>query len=127
MPVMVILMLLPLIALPVFWYLPLPQAIAIYAVSVLISGAMHWLMHSTMKRPVVTGAESLIGKDAEVVSRSDRLGISYQVRVKNELWTADSREDLLPGETVMITAVKENRLIVKHKDADSRKTTTGLR
>ena len=115
MPVMVILMLLPLIALPVFWYLPLRQAIALYAISVLIAGVMHWLMHSAKKRPVVTGAESLIGKDAEVVSRSDRYRTSYQVRVKNELWSADSEEDLESGETVIITAVKGNRLSVKHK------------
>jgi membrane protein implicated in regulation of membrane protease activity len=113
MPVMAILMLLPLIALPVFWYLPLPQAIAIYAIAVLISGVMHWIMHSSMKRPVVTGAESLIGRDAEVVSRSNQYRTSYQVRVKHELWSADSEEELECGETVVITAVKGNRLVVK--------------
>jgi len=116
MHIMVILMLLPIIALPVFWLLPLRSAIAIYVLSLLSSGWMFWLMRTNMKRPAVMGAESLIGKDADVASRSGQYGSSYQVRVRGELWSADSDEDLQPGETVVIVAVKGNKLIVRHKE-----------
>jgi membrane protein implicated in regulation of membrane protease activity len=72
-----------------------------------------------MRRPVVTGAESLIGKDAEVISRS-RLdyGVPYLVRVENVLWSARSHDDLQPGEMVIIVAVEGNKLIVEHKNTN---------
>jgi len=120
---MVIFMLLPIIALPVFWLLPLRSAIVIYVLSLLASGWMFWLMRTNMKRPAVMGAESLIGKDADVVSRSGTYGSSYQVRVRGELWSADSDEDLQPGETVVIVAVKGNKLIVRRKGSNENSTT----
>jgi membrane protein implicated in regulation of membrane protease activity len=116
---MFLLMLLPLVALPVFWFLPLRWAIPVYVFSLLLSGLMFRVMRKTMRRPVATGAESLIGKDAEVISISrPDYGAPYMVQVENVMWSAVSFDDLQPGEIVMITAVESNKLIVKSKNID---------
>jgi hypothetical protein len=57
MAVMLILMFLPLIAIPAFWFLPLGQAIPFYGVCILLSALMFLIMHRTMRRPVTTGVE----------------------------------------------------------------------
>ena len=116
MHIMLLLMLLPIIAIPVFWLLPLGLAIPIYVFALLLSGAMFWLM----RRPAVTGEGSLIGKDADVVSQSSQ-GISsrYIVRAEDRLWTAQSRDTLQPGETATIVAVEGNKLIINRRKANS--------
>lgn len=113
---MMIVMFLPVIAIPVFWFLPLGQAIAIYIVCLLLSGSMYWIMHSNMKRPVTTGKESLVGKETKIISRSasDKIA-TYLVRIEGELWSARSRDSLKTGDTVVILAIKDNRLIVEPK------------
>ena len=120
MHIMLLLMLLPIIAIPVFWLLPLGLAIPIYVFALLLSGAMFWLMRGTMRRPAVTGEGSLIGKDADVVSQSSQ-GISsrYIVRAEDRLWTAQSRDTLQPGETATIVAVEGNKLIINRRKANS--------
>jgi membrane protein implicated in regulation of membrane protease activity len=114
--VMFILMALPMLAIPVFWFLPLGQAIPVYLLSLLLSGWMFWLMRSNHKRPVTTGKESLIGRDAEIIGRApDDLQDAFSLRVEGELWTARSQDNLQPGERVMITASEGNTLLVKRK------------
>jgi membrane protein implicated in regulation of membrane protease activity len=116
MHVMIILMLLPLLALPVFWFLPLNWSIPIYVVCVLVSASMFWLMRRSKMRPAVTGAESLVRKEAEVVSKSALGKRLYMVRAGGELWTAQSRDIIHPGQTVTIVAVDGNRLTVERKE-----------
>jgi membrane protein implicated in regulation of membrane protease activity len=113
---MIILMVLPLLAIPVFWFLPLNWSIPIYIVCVLISASMFWLMRRSRRHPAVTGAESLVQKEAEVVSKSAAGKSLYMVRVAGELWTAQSRHTIKPGQTVTIVAVDGNRLTVEHKE-----------
>lgn len=67
-----------------------------------------------MKKRPKTGAESLIGAEAEVVSRlkpGDHA--QYLVRSQGELWSAKSPNVLHPGETVSIGAIDGITLIVK--------------
>jgi membrane protein implicated in regulation of membrane protease activity len=117
MPIMFLLMLLPIAALPVFWLLPLRWAVPVYLFSILLSGLMFWVMRKTMKRPVEVGVESLIGKDAEVVSGAGAdYGAPYLVRAEHSLWSARSHDDLQPGEVVKIVAVEGNTLIVERKN-----------
>jgi membrane protein implicated in regulation of membrane protease activity len=118
MHVMLLLMALPIAAIPIFWFLPAAAAVPVYIFVVLLSGAMFWLMWRTMKQPAVTGTESLVGRDVEVVSRSGSgRGTRYMVHVEGELWTARSRDALQPGETVVIVAAEGNYLTVARKDA----------
>lgn len=71
--------------------------------------AWWWLRWTKRRRPVV-GVEALVGREAEVVNER-------QVRVAGELWSARSREPLVPGERVQVGGVDGLTLLVfqKHK------------
>lgn len=113
---MPLVMLLPVIGLPVFWILPFGEALPTYLFLVSFFAGMMWVMRRTMKYPRMTGSEPMMGKTAEVVSRTSLgYGPSYMVRVLGELWSADSEEILQIGETVRIVSVQGNRLFVKRK------------
>ena len=109
-------MMLPILAIPAFWLLPPGRAIPLYIVSVLLSAPMFWIMHLNHKMPVATGSESLIDRDAEVISKST-LGVMtvYFVRTRGELWIASCDEILEAGDTVRIVAVEGNTLTVKRR------------
>jgi membrane protein implicated in regulation of membrane protease activity len=117
MVVMMIVMLLPILAIPVFWFLPLEEAISLYIVCCLLSGSMFWIMRNNMKRPVKTGPESLAGKETRVISHSDsNMIMPYQVRIGGEIWEASSQDSLEAGETTVVVAVEGNKLIIKRRD-----------
>ena len=109
----IILLLLPLIGIVVFWLLPLPLAIPVYLVILLVSGLLYWIIARAMKKRSKYGLEGLIGAEARVVSK---LGphdeAQYMVRVRGELWSANSRDDLKPDETVKILSVNGLILLV---------------
>ena len=52
-------LLLPILALPLFWFAPLAIAVPAYVVVLILSGWFYWLAVSAMRRPVHTGAEAL--------------------------------------------------------------------
>jgi membrane protein implicated in regulation of membrane protease activity len=116
--VMLILMLLPVLTIPVFFFLPFGPAIAIYLVCLVASGLTFWLMRRTHRIPVTTGVESLINKNAEIVSKSGTgAGATYCAQMRGELWTARSNDNLEIGDSVTIVAVEGNSLKVQRKDA----------
>ncbi len=113
-------LLMPVIALPIFWLMPLGQALPLYLVIAAISAFLYWLMTKAMRRRVETGAESLIGAEAEVVSKLRPLDhAQYIVRSQGELWTANCSENLEPGETVSIASVNGVRLVIERRNDDS--------
>jgi membrane protein implicated in regulation of membrane protease activity len=116
--VMVILMALPLLAIPVFWLLPLGQAIVVYLIALALSGGMYWIMARNHKRPVVTGKESLIGREVEIdaISRNGSRP-TYTLKTEGELWTARSPDALKVGDKVIITASEGSALIIRRKDS----------
>ena len=119
-------LLMPVIALPIFWLVPLNFSVPIYAVIALITGLVYWLITKSMMKPVATGAESLVGTSAEVVSRLSPNNYSkYLVRVGGELWTAHSDNSLQPGEQVNIAAVDGIRLVVAPGNINTIKTKEG--
>lgn len=115
-----LLLFMPVIALPIFWLAPLNVAIPIYAVIVLISGLLYWLIVKSMRKTPLVGAESLLGSEAEVVSRlSPGQVAQYLVRSQGELWSARSADVLEPGETVRIAALRGISLVVERRDNGS--------
>jgi membrane protein implicated in regulation of membrane protease activity len=122
--VMFILMVAPILAIPVFWLLPLGQAVIVYVIALALSGSMFWLMRGNRHRPVKTGKESLIGRDAEITSRSNGTRPRYTIRIEGELWTTRSRDALKTGEQVIITASEGNTLVVSRKDGAGRTVNT---
>jgi membrane protein implicated in regulation of membrane protease activity len=119
--IMLVVMLLPVIALPVFWLFPFGQALPIYVFCLLLSGSMFLMMRKNMKRPVATGSESMIGKRVEVIFRSaSDKATPYRVRIEGEIWSASSRDSLEAGEAATITAVRGNSLIIERDDEKDR-------
>ena len=76
-----------------------------------------------MRKPIQDGFQSLIGTEAEVVSkRAPAHSARYLVRAKGEgeLWSAYSTDVLEIGEWVNIVAVKGIGLVVKRTEPGSR-------
>ena len=116
---MFILMFLPLLELPLLLVLPVHVFIWIYLASFPATFWIYWLMKRNRKRPVTTGRESLPGRELEILSVNRRRpGNVYTVRTEGEWWDAWSDDDLRPGEKVVVTACRGNRLIVRKKEQD---------
>ncbi len=108
-----VILMMPVLALPLFWVLPPGQAVPVYSVIAVISGLIYWRIAVSHGGRPQTGAESLIGTTAEVVSRREPGGEArYLVRSRGELWSATSSDSLEPGDTVAITALNGIRLVV---------------
>lgn len=98
---------LPLIGIIVFWLLPLPQAIYVYIFILLVSGSLYWVIAKAIRKVPKNSLEGLAGSQAIVVSK---LGLDeraqYMVKVRGELWSANSSDELKADEIVKILAVK---------------------
>ena len=113
-------LLLPFMGLPLFWLLPLEYALPINVAAWLATPFLYRVIRRAMRKPPADGFRSLIGTQAEVVSRSSPdNNTKYLVRAQCELWTARCRDILEPGETVNIVAVNGISLIVERGNNDS--------
>jgi membrane protein implicated in regulation of membrane protease activity len=116
----IILLLLPLIGIVVFWLLPLYQAIFAYIIILIASGLLYWVIARAMKKRSKSGLEGLVGAEAMVISK---LGphdeAQYMVRVRGELWRANSNDELKPDETVKILSVSGLTLLVKKNSVET--------
>ena len=66
-----------------------------------------------MKKRYEYGIEGLIGEEARVVSKLEPQDkAQYMVKVRGELWSANSLDDLKPGEKVKILSVDRLTLVV---------------
>ncbi len=110
-------LLLPFAGLPLFWLLPIGYALPSYAVIVLVSAFLYRLITRAMRKPLQDGFQSLIGTEAEVVSRlvTDH-SAQYLIRSQGELWSAYSTDVLDIGEAVNIVAVKGIGVVVEQAD-----------
>jgi len=102
----IILLLLPVIGIVVFWLLPLPLAIVAYTLILLLSGVLYWVIARAMRKSSKYDMESLVGTEARVVSKSrPEDEAQYMVRVRGELWRANSSDSLERGDTVKVLSV----------------------
>lgn len=116
-----LILLMPVIALPIFWLMPVSYATPIYVVISLASGFLYWLITRAMRQPVRDGFQSLIGTEVEVVSKLNPVDYAqYLVRSGGELWGAKSGEVLQPGENVSVMAVDGIRLVVARRTNESK-------
>ncbi|HEY82342.1 MAG TPA: hypothetical protein G4O01_03515 [Dehalococcoidia bacterium] len=104
---------LPFVGLPLFWLLSLEYALPINIAIWLATPFLYRAIRGAMRKPPADGFRSLVGSQAEVVSKTE-MGRSarYLVRVHGELWSAYSAESLDIGEQVNIVAVKGIGLVV---------------
>lgn len=112
--------LLPFVGLPLFWLLPLGYALPINIATWLASPFLYRVIRRAMRKPIQDGFQSLIGTEAEVVSKSPDHFAKYLVRCQGELWSAYSTDVLEIGEQVNIVAVKGIGVVVKRAEDGSR-------
>jgi membrane-bound serine protease (ClpP class) len=63
---------------------------------------MSWVASRSLRRPVVTGVQTMIGARAEVMETFNGKG---RIRYGGELWNARSSSSLQSGQIVRITQV----------------------
>ncbi len=112
-------LLLPLLGLPLFGLLPLGYALPINIAAWLATPFLYRLIRRAMKKPTADGFRSLVGTQAEVVSKSETgHSAKYLIRAQGEgeLWSAYSTEVLEIGEQVKIVAVKGIGVVVERAE-----------
>jgi membrane protein implicated in regulation of membrane protease activity len=104
----------PLFGIPLFWLLPLAYALPANIAIWLTSAFLYRLIRKAMRKPLQDGFHSLIGSQAEVVSRlTPEHSAQYLIRCHGELWSAYSKDTLQPGELVNIVGVKGIGVVVE--------------
>ncbi|HSD53997.1 MAG TPA: NfeD family protein [Burkholderiales bacterium] len=97
------LLLLPVVALPVWWLLPLGEAAAVYAVVLVATAVMFGLAVKAMRAPVITGAAPLRGATGTVRRAEGRRGAVW---VASELWSATSADGpLAVGDEIEVVGI----------------------
>lgn len=117
-----LLLILPLIALPVFWIWPLYAALPVYLAVAGISGVIYWYALRVMRQPGQNGAEGMVGETGRIVV--GELG-EMHVQIRNELWSAVSPVPLHEGDRVKVVGAEGTRLQVLKLEADT--TPAGMR
>ena len=113
-------LLMPVLGLPLFWLLPLGYALPINIALWLLSAFLYRLIRKAMMKPIRDGFQSLIGTEAEVVSkRALTHSARYLVRARGELWSAYSTDALDIGEQVNIVAVRGIGVVVERAESGS--------
>jgi len=111
-----LLLLLPVLALPVFWLWPLGVALPVYATAAAVSVAVYVLALKVWKAPLVNGTQALIGATGRVVRVGAR---DVTLQLGGELWTADiDGAPLALGERAVVVAIEGLRLTARSRTRD---------
>ena len=94
---------LPVLGLAVFFVLPLPAALPLYAVVAVASALMYTAILRALRQPPVTGLESMVGAPAHVIESLVPEGV---IRYMGELWRAAADEPIERGTRVWIAQVE---------------------
>ena len=103
-----LILLLPVIALPVLWLLPLPIGLPVYGLALAIALWVYALAVKTMRKPVMTGAQGMIGERGRAMRVEGR---AATLQIHGELWFAEVEgEPLAAGETALVIGIDGLRL-----------------
>lgn len=102
----------PIFSLVLFFVYPMEIALPIYLVILLISFIFYRKIMNSMRCPVKTGFEEMLGDTAIVVEDINPEG---RILYKNELWKAASKERLKKGENASIVGREGMVLRVKRQ------------
>jgi membrane-bound serine protease (ClpP class) len=114
--IMVVTMALPILGLPLFYFLPFSAALPAYLCLLILSGLMYYGMLSAMsrKRKVQTGLEHMIGEEAVVIEDMDPEG---KVQIEDEIWKATANgKKFHKGKKVRIIGAQGLALVVEDLD-----------
>lgn len=108
---MMIIMFSPVFALVLFLFLPFWTALPIYIPIFIFGVIVNFKMMKSMKLPVRTGLEEMMGQEAVVI---DDIAPEGKVRIKDEIWAATAKEDRVEqGERVRIVGSRGLVLVVE--------------
>ncbi len=108
----------PILALPLFFFLPLNTALYVYFAVLLAAGFIYFKIIAAMKAKVQTGMEGMTDGEAVVVEDIDPEG---KVRFRNELWAATATgRRFSKGERVKIFGFQGLKVIVGDSLRDKR-------
>ena len=109
--IMPILMVSPVLALLLFYYLPFETALPIYGIILIISGFCYYIMFKSMRMKAKIGMETRIGKEALVIEDIDPEG---KVQIDSEIWDATGRgRRFRKGERVRVCGYEGLMLVVE--------------
>ncbi|MFQ5841067.1 MAG: NfeD family protein [Thermodesulfobacteriota bacterium] len=105
-----IVLLSPILALPLFFFLPFRTALPAYGAVLLVTAFIYFKIIAAMKSKVRAGMEGMTDGEAVVVEDIDPEG---KVRVGNELWVATAAgRKLFKGQRVRIHGFHGLKMIV---------------
>ncbi len=100
----------PMLALPLFFFLPFRTAVPAYFAVLLAAGFIYFKIITAMKAKVRTGMEGMTDGEAVVVEDIDPEG---KVRFRNEMWAATAEgKRLFKGQRVKICGFQGLKVIV---------------
>jgi len=107
-----ILLILPILAFPLFWLLPWAEALTLYASICFLSAAFYWLLWGTMRQPAAMDIEGMMGGTGTIFRCG---GGRMKMYYRGEIWDAVCKEAMSLGERVEIVGFDRMKLIVRRK------------
>ncbi|MFQ5842433.1 MAG: NfeD family protein [Thermodesulfobacteriota bacterium] len=105
-----IFLVLPLVGLFLFFFLPFNQALLFYSLILLLCSIVYWLIWKDMRRPVSTGVEGMVGGIGKVIQKGTR---TAKIFYKGEIWEVICAEEISIGELVEVTGLERMKVIVR--------------
>ncbi len=102
----------PVFALSIFWFLPLWIAVPAYSLILLLSMLLYVATVRVMRLPQITGVHSLLRRSGVVI---DVGGKGPRVRIGGEIWQALSADRLQVGEQIKV--VKQHGMTLEMERA----------
>jgi membrane-bound serine protease (ClpP class) len=98
-----LILILPLLGLILFIFLPWPAALPLYVILLVGSLGIYWKIIQAQRRRPTIGKRAMIGNQAAVVKAK---GEDAEVEYEGEIWRAVSTQPLEPGQQVIIKGVE---------------------
>jgi inner membrane protein len=107
-----VLLLLPFLALPVFFVWPASIAVPLYMVALLAGGVTYWYAFHAARVPKMNGAEGMLGARGRVVQCGGEDNVTLFFH--GELWSAEAiGEALAVGDEALVEGIEGLRLRVR--------------
>jgi len=108
---MPVIMVAPILALVLFYFLPIGTALPFYLVILVVAAFCYVIMFQSMRAKAKTGLKAMIGGEALVVADIDPEG---KVKIKDELWAATAGgKNIAAGQKVRIVKIQGLVLVVE--------------
>ncbi|MCL4798898.1 MAG: hypothetical protein KJ025_04880 [Burkholderiales bacterium] len=106
-----LILVMPVVALPVLWLLPLGEGVTVYATMLVVTVAVYWLALKAMRAPLQIGRETLLNAVGTVRAVDGRDGMVWAA---SELWSADFGDERpAVGDRVEVVGIDGVRLVVR--------------